>query len=139
MKHFELTFDGYWLDSKKEFLPNASGVYCVYSCTYNAEDNSVTLKKLLYVGESDDVNKRISTHNKYDFWKTKLNYNETLCYSFAEINSGIRVQAEAAIIYTHRPICNIEYRYKFPFCSTKLTIKGNACFLKPDFLVTPTY
>lgn len=52
MKKINLDFDGYWREINKNSIPSKSGVYCVYSCVYNSSNKTVSLKKLLYIGES---------------------------------------------------------------------------------------
>ena len=77
---YSVDHDGYWHDSNKESIPNASGIYCVYSCVYNADEKTVTIKKLIHIGESDDVNSRIANHEKYEEWKKYLEQDEQLCF-----------------------------------------------------------
>ena len=63
---YSIDFDGYWLDSNKGSISSQSGIYCAYSCVYNVSGNTVSIKKLIYIGESDNVNSRIASHEKYD-------------------------------------------------------------------------
>ena len=91
-------FDGYWREANKDSIPRQSGIYCVYTCAYNATEHTVSIKKMLYIGESTNVHDRIATHDRLDDWKKKLTANETLCYSFAPISGDDRIRAEAASV-----------------------------------------
>jgi len=63
-KTIKIDFDGYWRDENKGSIPAQSGVYCVYECTRNVKEKNITIHKLIYIGESDDVKNRISGHEK---------------------------------------------------------------------------
>jgi len=41
-----VTFDGYWLDKNK--LPEESGIYCVYTCVLEYE-NQIQIRELIYI------------------------------------------------------------------------------------------
>jgi len=41
MKTISLKFDGYWREVNKSGIPAESGIYGVYVCTYNKEQNTV--------------------------------------------------------------------------------------------------
>lgn len=77
MKKITLDFDGYWREANKDSIPRQSGIYCVYTCTYNATEHTVSIKKMLYIGESTNVHDRIAAHDRLDDWKKKLTANET--------------------------------------------------------------
>ena len=135
MKTISLNFRGYWLESHKTSVPAASGVYCVYAGTYRAETDKVSLRELIYVGESNDVRERLSNHERLKDWKRHLRTGETLCYSVAKVNSDDRERAEAAVIYRNKPPCNTEYVYRFPFESTTIQTSGKNRFLEAVFTV----
>ena len=141
MDVFKLKFDGYWRDEKKANVPSQSGIYCVYACSYHPPRNSnkgtVSIRRLLYVGESENVNSRISNHEKEYDWKRHLRVGETLCFSFAPIVTD-RVQAEASIINRHKPIENTEYVNSFPFRDTSVTLTGETAELENSFVVKST-
>lgn len=135
MKFISLNFKGYWLEANKRGIPSDSGVYCVYACTYHTSTNKVSLRKILYIGESVDVNNRISNHDRLLAWKRHLQTGETLCYSFAIVNNNDRLRAEAALIYQHKPPCNSEYLYSFPYPETVINTDGENSLLSPNFIV----
>lgn len=135
MKFISLNFEGFWRETNKSYIPSKSGVYCVYACTYNTLDKTVTLRKILYIGESVNVNDRIANHDRLYDWKKHLNAGETLCYSFAFANNDDRIRAEAALIYKHKPPCNSEYIYSFPYPETAINTDGKNNLLLSDFMV----
>ena len=53
MKKITLDFDGYWKEANKDSIPRQSGIYCVYTCTYNATEHTVSIKKMLYIGDKN--------------------------------------------------------------------------------------
>lgn len=138
MKTINLDFEGYRIEAKKNSIPSKSGIYCVYSCIHNEKENTVSIKKLLYIGESENLHSRIATHNRLDDWKKKLSATETLCYSFALINGDDRNRAEAALIFKHTPPMNTEYIDNFPYKDTKISLSGKAKFLTTNFIIEET-
>lgn len=139
MKSINLNFKGYRIEDNKNSIPSQSGIYCVYSCTYNETENTVSIKKLLYIGESENLHSRIATHNRLDDWKKKLSATETLCYSFALINGDDRNRAEAALIFKHNPPMNTEYTDNFPYNDTEMLLIGKTALLTTHFIVEKTY
>lgn len=135
MKTIVLSFKGYWREVKKSAVPEVSGVYCVYAATYHGETETVSLRELLYVGESSDVRDRLANHERLKDWKRRLKAGETLCYAVATVNSSDRERAEAAVIYRHKPPCNVEYVNRFPFETTHIETSGRNRFLEAAFTV----
>lgn len=134
-KTYSLTFDGYWRETQISGIPSGSGVYCVYTCVYNQNKNTVTLIKLVYIGESGDVNKRISTHEKWSKWLSHLNQGEQLCFNYAHVDADNRDRVEAALIFKHEPPVNDEYVDRFPFDKTTIYTSGCNEFLHSSFTV----
>ena len=124
-KTFDLDFDGYWPEPNIGGLPKKSGIYGVYACTYDAEDKTVSLKRLIYIGESENVHDRIADHEKWQDWRDELKSGEDICINAALISpSSDRQRAEAAMINKHKPTCNTEYVDSFPFDTTTVNTSG---------------
>lgn len=132
---FKQNFGGYWREPNKNGLPAKSGVYCVYECTYNAEENAVAIHKLIYIGESADVNQRVVNHEKLKDWEKHVSAGNQLCYSFTEVDSNSRVRVEAAFINHHKPPVNTEYKNDFPFDKTIVQTEGKNALLSRYFVV----
>lgn len=132
---FNQIFDGYWRESNKGGLPEKSGVYCVYDCKYNILTKKVTLNKLIYIGESENVNQRIANHEKLKDWEKKLSENSELCYSFSPVDLDSITRVEAALINFHKPICNTQYLENFPFDKTTVKTSEKNKFLSGIFTI----
>lgn len=137
-KSYSIDFNGYWTNINS--LPTAAGIYCVYACTDSPQ--SVSISKLLYIGESDNIWKRVKNHEKTAEWKRQLGRNEVLCFNASTTPvlglSDDRERIEAAMIFHHKPPCNVEYKYSFPFDSTTVRISGRHAKLDGEFTVHRT-
>ena len=133
----QLKFEGYWQEPYISSIPAQSGIYCVYACEHNVHDRTVSLKRLIYIGESENVWKRIAEHEKWQAWRRYLKARQQLCFNFTPASHNSRVRAEAACIYEHKPPENTEYINTFPFGRTTVTTSGRNVFLKRQFTVNP--
>lgn len=138
-QNYNLEFDGYWRAPNINGMPSKSGIYCVYACTNNRTDRTVTLNQLLYIGESADVRSRVSNHESWKDWKRKLKGGQELCFNAAPISPmAARERAEAAMIFKHKPPCNTEYVNSFPFDKTTVRTSGKNALLSAAFTVQRT-
>ena len=137
-KTFELNILGYWRDKNIICLPKLTGVYFVYETTYKRDDDALLFKRLLYIGEAEDVNERILKHEKYSDWLKYIRYGNELCYSMAQVENAYRERIEAAYIYEHKPPANEEYKNNFPFNKTHVKSSGETELLNIDFTVDKT-
>ena len=85
-KTIELKFRGYWRAKNASGIPNESGIFCVYLCTYNSDSDTVTLHKLLDVGQSEKVQDAIYETDLNVHWFKKLDEGQELCFSFAPVH-----------------------------------------------------
>lgn len=136
-KTYDLNFKGYRREVNWKGLPAISGVYCVYACRYNAKTKKVSIRQLLYIGESRNVRERVPEEPKKrrDVWAKLLREGEELCVSRAKVGSANRVRVEAALINFHKPPCNDEYVDSFPFDETTVTTNGDTAELSREFTV----
>ena len=137
-KTIMIKFDGYWRDENKGGLPAKSGSYCVYECTYNVEEKNVSIHKLIYIGEAEDVKSRVADHEKYEDWLNHLRKGNELCFSFGGVGATDRARAEAAMIFKHKPLENDEYVDSFPFDRTIMSLSEKTALLKTYFTVNRT-
>lgn len=135
---FNIKIEGYWRDEKKSGLPSVSGVYFVYEGKYNAQEKSCTLYKLIYIGESENINTRVNSHEKYSEWKKHVRSGNTLYFSAAPVKGDDRFRVEAAYIFKHKPPVNTEYINNFPFDQTRIISTGDTELLTTDFTVNRT-
>ena len=136
-KSYTLEFDGFWREPNWSSLPTASGVYCIYACTHNAQKKTVSIKRLLYIGESDNVRDRVpeEPRDRREKWAKELARGEVLCASCAEVPSADRDRKEAAMIYHHKPPCNVQYIDSFPWDKTTISTSGESAKLTQRFTV----
>ena len=134
VQSYQLQFDGYWREPNKGGIPEASGIYCVYTSKYNSHSDKVALNKLVYIGESQNVRERIANHEKWPNWRRHLRPGEEIAFNFAPIISG-RERAEAAMINWHKPQENSEYVTEFPYDRTTITTSGKNALLTGNFTV----
>lgn len=134
---YTLDFNGFRLEQHWGGLPAASGVYCIHACTYDSDENTVSIKRLLYVGESGNMRKRVPEEpaNRRDKWVAQLAKGEVLCASYAKVSSADRERVEAATIYRHKPPCNVEYTNSFPWDKTTVVARGKQGKLAHQFTV----
>jgi excinuclease UvrABC nuclease subunit len=134
-KTFNQEHVGYWTDNRKSGLPKASGVYFVYECFDSTSNESVTIHKLIYIGESDNVKGRVGDHEKTEDWKKHVRSGNTLCFSFTPVDDYYRERVEAAYINHHKPIENKEYVDNFPFPKTHIITTGANILISNSFTV----
>jgi len=137
-KTYNIDIDGYWREPNISGIPSKSGVYFVYECNHNKTAKTVSLKKLIYIGESGNVNDRIENHEKWDEWRRHVESGNVLCFSFSEVSGDDRFRVEAAYIFKHKPPVNTEYVNSFPFDQTTVKSTGKTALLNTNFTVYRT-
>lgn len=139
-KSYDLEFDGYWrAPNIAGLLPEHSGIYCVYACIHHPDRNTVSLNRLLYIGEAANVRERVTGHEKWNVWRRELRSGEELCFNDALISPAAdRQRAEAAMIYRHKPPCNTDFVDSFPYDKTTISTSGRNALLESYFTVFPT-
>lgn len=124
-------------------MPEEKGIYFVYRCKAKVGDDGKIildkngkpkkyLDKLLYVGESGDVRRRMKDHNRDDDVRTNdIPAEEALYYTFAPFKGtdDERIRVESAIIYNHRGVLpkgvgNKKNTKTFPYDETTVVISG---------------
>jgi len=138
IKTISLNFDGYWREINKAGVPARSGVYLIYVCRYNQTERTVTLDKLIYIGEAENVNDRISKHAKWPEWRKETPQGSEICFSFAGVTSPDRERAECALIYYHKPQCNDECKDSFPLEDTTVESTGRCALIISQITVRRT-
>ena len=135
---FSLEFLGYWRYENRGGVPEKSGVYCVYASTYNSFDETVNLKRLLYIGEAGNMRERLQNHEKLKDWERQLEPGEIISFSCVKVDAYYRERVEAALIYKHKPPVNSEYVNNFPYDETTISTSGCNALLSTYFTVYKT-
>jgi hypothetical protein len=137
-KTINLEFDGYYRENS---LPLAnkhtcSGIYAVYAGEPPDSNNNCSLRKLLYIGESENAATRPGkAHENYTAWKKKLKEDELLYFTFCDVSSADRKRAEAALIYHNQPCCNEQNMESFSYPETTIETSRRASYLGGTFTV----
>jgi excinuclease UvrABC nuclease subunit len=135
---FNENIEGYWRDKNKGGIPDHSGVYFVYEASYNSDNDTVSLRRLIYIGEAVNVRERIGSHEKYNEWLNYVGLGNELCFSTGYVESSNRNRVEAAYIFQHKPPVNIDYKSSFPFEQTTIISSGKTALLNTSFIVNYT-
>lgn len=140
MKTIKLNFKGYW--TRKEFLPEYSGVYCVYRAVPQKQldgSTKVTLKELIYIGKAEDetIRERHQNHERQVDFEKELREGEVLRYATVEVTTDID-RIENGLVFKHKPRLNSELRDHFNHPDTHFIITGDADCLTKDFSVEET-
>ena len=126
-KKYSLSFQGYFRSSN--YLFPKAGVYCVYRGIYNESNNTVSLKELLYIGQSKNVRERHLNHENKGEWERQLRTGEELQYSMAILPESELERCEAALIFRNKPTCNHIGIDSFGYLPTLVEIKGCTAML----------
>ena len=133
MVDITMVFEGFWREPNKAWITPCAGIYCVYACTYLSDVQKVYLERLLYIGQSENVNDRIVAHEQWPLWKAYLQPSQELCYSVAEVQqSAIRDICEAALVYETKPPCNDVLKDHYTKEEAKLSLSGAIGLLPPS-------
>jgi hypothetical protein len=137
MESYNVTFKGYRLDDNKDSLPTYGGVYLVYCCTYNKEEDTVSLKRLIYIGQTINLHDRLCNHDRYDDFKGQLHEGEQLCYSYAAVPLEDKDVIENGLIYMQKPPLNNSLTDIFNYGDSQFIIDGACALLRmKNFSIT---
>lgn len=109
MKDYILNFEGYWRDCNKGGLPTYKGVYLVYRCNYNVQNDTVNLIEIIYIGQAENIHDRHIRHEKEQIFKSQLQEGEELCFSCAKVEQDLDL-VENALIFAQKPSLNEKER-----------------------------
>lgn len=147
-KTYTVEFNGYRRETHIKTLPTYGGIYCVYEGKLNkgkqGKKDTVTLYKLIYIGETDEkddgIRDRINEpHEKWNDWKKHVGEGNLLYFSYAEFpNDNDRKRVECALIFEHKPLENTECKDSFPYDKTTISLTGEIAKLHKDFTVERT-
>lgn len=83
MKDYILNFEGYWRNCNRGSLPAYQGIYLVYRCRYNLQNDTVTLIDIIYIGQAENIHDRHIHHEKELLFQSQLHEGEEICISCA--------------------------------------------------------
>ena len=136
MNTYQIYFRGYRRDENVSGLPSYSGIYIVYTCIYNEDQRTVTLKKLIYIGQAQDIKERVCTHDMKEKFLAELQNGEELCYAYAEIDKSDLNIVENALIFSQKPKLNSQYTRSFNYPPSRFIVEGKCALLNhKDFSI----
>lgn len=137
MDKYNVTFKGYRRDVNKGGLPTYGGIYMVYCCTYHEETQTVTLNKLIYIGQAINIHDRINNHDRYEDFKAQLAKGEQLCYAYSSVPPRDKDVVENALIFMQKPNLNDALKDSFNYPDSEFSIEGACALLRmTDFSIT---
>lgn len=128
MNTYNVTFKGYRLEDNAEGLPEYSGIYIAYRCMYNEETNKVSLTELIYIGQAENLNRRILSHKSSGDLNRYCLGNETICYSYASVSLNDLDIIENALIFAQQPRLNTQLKTEYNHEAAYFVVEG-ACDL----------
>lgn len=132
METYTLNFEGYWREQNKSGLPNYSGIYMVYRCTYNPLTDRVTLIEIIYIGKANNIHERhvTNTHERLEDFKSKCLPGEELCYSCAHVSVRDLDIVENALIFAQKPVLNTDEEKHYNHEDAHFIVDGQCACLK---------
>ena len=138
-KTITLAFDGYWREPKMSSLPRK-----LASTASTRAPTTRTPSQAHGVDRQAGVHRRVRRHSRAcdqppasPTWKKQLAAGQVLCFSAAKVAvEADRQQAEAALIFKHKPPANDEYTTAFTgFETTTINATGETAKLTTTFTV----
>ena len=138
MRRYNLHFEGSLLDEYRSNLPTYSGIYLVYRGTLSTDRKSLICAEIIYIGQAEDIRRRLSAHNKRTEFFEKLQKGEVLFYSYAKVEQDNLDRVENALIYKCQPTLNETGRDSFPYPSTVIDSDGQCALLQRHIVLDDT-
>lgn len=137
METIVLNFKGYCREVNWDTLSDVSAVYCIYACTYNKAESNLSIRELLYIGESEQLKTRVKEpdHQGIKRARKRLRDGEVLCLSYAKVDGRSRKRIENALIFEHQPICCEDDKYTYTHETVKIKTSGDNEYLSEQFVV----
>jgi hypothetical protein len=93
----------------------------------------VAIRRLIYIGESNDVKESVSHYKNWDRWRRYVGSGNDLCFSIVSVESTFRKRVKAALVFHHKPPLNEEFKESFPFDKTTISARGKTALLNTHF------
>ena len=119
-------------------VPESAGIYFAYACYRGAEPNSWFSGPLVYIGESDNLRRRLGEHAaQRDNHRGLGEQYEKIWYTYALFSESEadRRRCESALIYKHRPLQNEMSAQAFEHPPTEIVLRGETRGLAESFSV----
>jgi hypothetical protein len=131
-----INIEGYWRKANNQYIPNHNGIFFVYLASYNGADDTITPKKLIYIGSAvrikEQVQNDLLTNNP---WRHFESTDDELCFSAAYIPELDTERILSASIYYYKPPGNSQYVDYFTYDPTTIISTGKTALLDSYFMV----
>lgn len=134
MTKFELNHEGYYRDCNRGNLPAVAGIYIVYRCIPNKTNNTIDIKEILYIGETENMRKRHngtagkpSKHEHYDDFVKEAGGEENICYGWIPLpkySEEERKWIQDALIHMQQPPVNDASKQHYNHPAAEIRIYG---------------
>ncbi len=138
MRTFNLHFEGSIIDENRSSLPTYSGVYLVYRGVLFSNGTMLRCNEILYIGQSEDIRRRLSLHDKRTEFIQNLEDGEILFYSYAKADRDDLDRIENALIFSYKPRLNNQEKNTFLYPSTEVVSDGQCALLDRDIIINNT-
>lgn len=132
-KVFNIEIHGYWRDPNRNTIPAVSGIYFVYEAAYDQKFDALILRRLIYIGESENIKESIIKNPDYDNWLNHVRYGNELCYAAAFVEPQNRSRIKAAFVKKHNPMENDLKNQTLSYEETIIKTTGEMTLLSPEF------
>ena len=107
----------------------------MYRC--NDNEQTVTLRKLIYIGKAINIHDRVCNHNRYEDFKRQLLQGEQLCYSYASVSPNEVDAVENGLVFMQKPELNEDLTDRYYYPDSEFSIEGACSLLKmKNFTIT---
>lgn len=136
---YKLTFKGFWREINKAGIPNEAGIYMVYRAVYNAFQDTIDPKEIIYIGQAGKGEERVGDHDKLPQFKKYLKDGEELCYAFAKVDKEDLDIVENALVFMQKPQENDYLKDSYNHEEASFQVNGDtACLKMTEFSITKT-
>lgn len=138
---FTINVQGYYRDISKTQFPNIPAIFFIYKGSFNVEERTCYLKRLLFVGETDDLQEVASHVESDNNLAADLQSDEALFYTFSTEfeDKSVRKRLVDALIYELRPPHNrVDPSAPRP-AKTTIIVSGNKHAFIPARINAPSF
>jgi hypothetical protein len=135
VRDVSIRFSGYWSEYNCGLLPRRSGIFCVYRAHFDDQSKTTTMRELLHIGASVNVNGCLADHPQAAQWRACLEPTDSLSFSFGPVPLAELAACETALVMQHRPRCNEAVAAVFPFGRLSLKLTHRTPLLQRRFTV----
>ena len=135
MKKFEVTIEpGYIREKYKIGLPAIAGIYVVYKCDYNPQSDTIDIKEILYIGETQNIHERHNgtkeeptVHEHLEDFRREAKGDEHICYGVIPFKGSAyeREWLEASLIHFQQPDINTDHKDHYGYPAAEVKIYGD--------------